>query len=429
MTNYSASSHWFPALFIHEWGHAFGLDHTFGIDQWGNGDGIADTPIDIFAESAAACAPKPANCACPDVSPFPVPYNTTCPNNFMGYWNRGYFSPTQINTIRSSILFDYRYAARTGPSSTPLPNPTGWTYITADEHWSGLNVKGNVRVESGNTLTIEGFCYFGAGATIEVEGNATLILDCAWLMGLGDAWWNGIRLLGDHSKPQTPAHQGSLQMQNSSIRNAIDAIHNGDWQCPGGYSIPSGGIIDVSNSSFLYNARDVALVKYEDYSDPYGLVVKPYQANFTNVTFLKAVEGDLNVQREASVSLWGVQNVLFDNCEFTQQQADIDLQQALNKTAIFMQNASINLKNSTISNYNNGIRSYTTFKRFNYSTIENNLIRGTRFAIYADGDRNISKLEPRKPSRRKSIQYLSHNYQFTSPKSCRNRNKRQWACK
>ncbi len=379
---------WTVGLLAHEFGHVLGLYHTFSLGSFNDGDGISDTPDDIYVTSAAGCAPLPAGCGCPASTPYP---GNICPDNFMGYNTRNYWSPIQIGIMRKTAIENKQYAL-TNPVSSPLPTAaaSGWLDITSSTTWNThQSISSNVRVKSGATLTITKSVGFLKDAVVEIEPGAELILNCANLYAR-NGLWTGIRLLGDNTLAQNLQNQGKLTIDNSLVSGASDAIYNGGFSnCT---VIPSGGIINVSNSHFLNNLRDIALVKYEP-SQAWGHWLADwvdYEASFTNTIFEKNndFKNPDNLYRGASISLWGVHGVIFDDCEIKNFSAFRD-DSSMPGEGLYLLDASIKMNDSEISHYRSGIRSFSSKPILKGSQVNNCRFKNLRYSAYLSGGQLI----------------------------------------
>lgn len=317
---------WDPNFILaHELGHALGLNHTWCSSKSipCDGDGYADTPNETV----------------------PCPTSSTCPNNVMGPFgtDRYYFSPTQIGRM-------HQWLKNLLSSKIINLNYNSWieTSITQNTTYSGINnASTGLRVTSGNTLKITGTLLMPPYSKIIVEPNARLVLDCGTITGYGGIW-KGIILLGQNYVPQDTLTQAKLIMRNnSSIANALDGVRNYEDACnPSSFS---GGIIEVSNSSFISNVRDVGL---EGYLPVNPLLTMPffnfhnYQATFTNVLFRKGINyvNPDNYVRDSWIYIDGVQGVTFEGCEFAYENGfNNGLVHA--KNAILVVNGGINMLN------------------------------------------------------------------------------------
>lgn len=164
------------SLFLHESGHSFGLQHT-----WGGNDGCDDTP-------------NHPNCwdhnspACPD---------GVYSNNVMDYNNsQSAFTPCQLGKVHYTFS---RIGSVQRKYLVPMwckYKPDSTIYISANDIvWnSSRDLEGDVVVQNGGILTIQCRVSMPPGAKIIVKPRGTLILDGAHLTNVCNKQWEGIEL-------------------------------------------------------------------------------------------------------------------------------------------------------------------------------------------------------------------------------------------
>ncbi len=359
---------WDPNYILaHELGHILGLNHTWCpisttlCDE----DGYDDTPKEIL----------------------PCPPLSTCPNNVMGPFGttRDYFSPTQIGRMHQWIKYFLS------------PKVKGFTYnawvetpITQNTTYNGIiSATTGLRITSGNTLKVTGTLLMPPYSKIIVEPNARLVLDCGSIKGYGGIW-KGVVLLGQNWVPQDTLTQAKLIMRNnSSIAYALDGVRNYENACnPTSFT---GGIIEVSDSRFINNVRDVGLQGYLPVSPALTLPFfnsYKYQAEFKNVTFQKTRDyrNPDGYIRASSVYLDGIQGVLFKDCEFSFG-AGFNTSTAHAKTAILAVNGGVNMLDG--GNAFNGLQDAIVLRntqpRYIGSQINNNSFFWCERAITNEG--------------------------------------------
>mgnify|MGYP000698782625 CR=1 FL=1 len=384
VTFWNHDTAWHSDLIAHELGHCLGLVHTFR-NTFADGDNLSDTPDDIYVTSASGCAPAPVDCGCPPVTPYP---GNVCPDNYMGYNQRHYWSPLQVGIMRRTAVEELSHLMVTPPSvNQDTSSALGWREITQNETWdTPRSIDSNIRVKTGNTLTITSSLGLKKEAVIEVEPGAFLNLSCSYIYGK-NGLWQGIRVLGDNTKEQNSTWQGTLDISNSVITNATDAIMNGNiWSCA---VTPSGGIIDVDSSLFYNNLRDIALVKYEP-SQAWGHWLADwvdYKAEFSNTRFVKdqRFENPNNLYRGASISLWGVHGVKFNDCEVLMPNADFRDSSAMPVDGIYLLDATAQIDKSEIYFYTYGLRSFNSKPIFRGSKITETQFRHNRYGVFFSG--------------------------------------------
>tara|TARA_B100000378_G_scaffold276004_1_gene273051 strand:- start:171 stop:2381 length:2211 start_codon:yes stop_codon:yes gene_type:complete len=126
-----------------------------------------------------------------------------------------------------------------------------------------------------------------------------------------------------------------------------------------------------------YNDAEFAGVWFADWAD--------YQAEFTNVDFKNDHYFETyGHYRGASVSLWGVHGVVFNNCRVLQFSLYRDLPGVPNE-AIFMLDASIKMNGGRIDYFPYGIRSFSTKSTLIGSAISGVRLNSNRYGIYLGG--------------------------------------------
>ncbi|MBD99580.1 MAG: hypothetical protein CMO34_07030, partial [Verrucomicrobia bacterium] len=186
--------------------------------------------------------------------------------------------------------------------------------INSNTTWNtNKTVLGEVRIKSGNTLTISGANttismsdekLTGTLSFITVEKGAKLIVDAATITRDSrclNSTWNGIRILGDNSLSQNPpSNQGVLELRNGAlIDHAMYAISFGE-----GTWTDFGGIVDAKDATFRVYRRGVELMSYP----------------FTNTsTFERCTFEYVNSITESPLPLitaWDNRGVRFIGCSF-----------------------------------------------------------------------------------------------------------------
>lgn len=145
----------------------------------------------------------------------------------------------------------------------PCQEASGTLDITQNTTW--LNDKWlsqNIKVKSGNILTLKGRLRLMSNAKIWVEPGAQLIVNGGSLTSACEDMWYGIILLGNPSLSQSANNQGRAYFLNNAIvSNAEYAVSNLN-RIPGDGLYPSGGVIQASNSTFRNNKNDIELSNY-----------------------------------------------------------------------------------------------------------------------------------------------------------------------
>ena len=178
-------------------------------------------------------------------------------------------------------------------------------------------VCGKVTIDSTETITWQGkTVYCGSRASLIVRPGGKLILDADTLTNACPGkMWQGIEVVGDRTKHQTAANQGTVILRNGAIiENAHCAIKTrlGDdnW-------FTTGGIVQCSNSTFNNNRRAVEFLSYADSLSSGNIADNKSwfkDCTFTlddNNLFLSHGMQFLN-----HVTLWDVKGVSFEGCTF-----------------------------------------------------------------------------------------------------------------
>lgn len=218
------------------------------------------------------------------------------------------FIATTSYTEYSDIALDNITIGPVHQNETPITisNPnTIWN--TDDEIYS------NIVIENGADLTINNSTILMHDETnIIVQPGGKLILNNSTINTMCEQnKWAGIQVWGDINNTQTEEYQGKLEMYNSTISNAHEAVQL--WK-PGDYS-KTGGMIYAENSTFLNNRRAISFLSFENLHPVFG-IESDYSATFERCTF----ENDENYLDDnpfhTFVSMWDVRGVKFKACEF-----------------------------------------------------------------------------------------------------------------
>lgn len=169
----------------------------------------------------------------------------------------------------------------------------------------------DVIVEPGVVLTINSNVYFGQSSSLIIKQSSKVILNNSTLTSVDMKKWQGIQVWGNINETQTEQYQGKIEMYNSTISNAHEAVQL--WK-PEDYS-KTGGMIYSENSTFLNNRRAVSFLSFENLHPQFG-IESDYSATFKRCTF----ENDENYLDDnpfhTFVSMWDVRGVKFKACKF-----------------------------------------------------------------------------------------------------------------
>ncbi len=142
-----------------------------------------------------------------------------------------------------------------------------FTHKTIDEDvvWeTNWSLKGNLIIETGNTLTIKEVVNMPPNSIIIIEPGAKLIVDGGHITNGCDQTWQGIEVHGHPTSP-FPSDQGELIVKNGAIiENAEMAVRN--YHFNNGTIPPDefqGGIIKANNSTFRNNIKTIDLRNFD----------------------------------------------------------------------------------------------------------------------------------------------------------------------
>ncbi|TNE53129.1 MAG: T9SS type A sorting domain-containing protein [Bacteroidetes bacterium] len=296
-------------------------------------------------------------------------------DNTMSQWEC--FSKNLPKVEITALKFDYctnTLMASTygrGFWKTPVPFATGTSFqenITENTTWDEpRQIANDIVVKTGNTLTIKSFVLFEKDRKITVEPGAKLNLEGATLTNYCDDFWAGIVVQGNSNLPQNQNNQGFVQMNNTTIENAKEALRF--WE-PNNYA-STGGYVFATNSKFINNWRSAEFIYYHDFStsDP-GVEIKN-RSFFTNCEFAwdNSYLGENSIA--PAVTMYHVNGVQFNACHFEDQRISVIQNPVLGTSGIGSLDASFvvqgTLKNPTLNQipsdwYDEGKYNVSTFK-------------------------------------------------------------------
>ncbi|PLX02195.1 MAG: hypothetical protein C0595_11750 [Marinilabiliales bacterium] len=191
--------------------------------------------------------------------------------------NNGSYPLTMVTDIEINYKNRKLYAATFGRGIWETSLEECKEYVNTDVHITGIqewnephSINTNLVIDPGATLTIKDAVYFNSESRFIIrEGeNGTegghLILDGAVLTnGCDDNYWKGIEVWGNGYEDQNPLYQGWITMKNNSvISNAeIGILANNPYYQNAAFNY-HGGIVHLSNSTFINN---IVSVQLEDY--------------------------------------------------------------------------------------------------------------------------------------------------------------------
>ncbi len=328
---------------LHEIGHTFGLSHTHSPDQF------SDT-----------YSPEYYTANYPDGWCDPTT-DYQCSNNVMGYnKSKTYLSPYQLGEIHRVFSGDYHTRFLTFCDY----DSNNTTTINSSQTWDiGKVFGGDIRITSGNTLTVECMISLPPGGKIIVESGGTLVLDGAHLTNsCENGLWNGIEVYGINSADQTSSSQGKVIIKNNSLIEYSKEI-----------SAINGGIIQADDSKFLNTDRAAEFLWYSP-------TVYNSASYFDNCEF--EINNDYynyDQSLRPFITLNGIKGVEISNCSFT----NISTTETYDDlgTAIHSVDASYTVDNCEIEDLYYGIDVRNTDATYDVSII-NSTINGNSRGIF-----------------------------------------------
>ncbi len=192
-----------------------------------------------------------------------------------------------------------------------VANCTPYT-VSINETWNDdRTYLCDVVVESGVELVINSIIKFSQTSKLIVKSGGKLVLNNCLLTSIDNKKWAGIEVWGNINETQTEEFQGKLEMYNSTIEHAHEAVQL--WK-PGDYN-KTGGMIYAENSNFTNNHRAVSFLSYKNLHPVFG-IESDYSATFKRCTF-KTDEYYLDDNPFYTyVTMWKVRGIKFRACEF-----------------------------------------------------------------------------------------------------------------
>lgn len=291
-----------------------------------------------FTDKSKGLPPYPVNCLAYQVgsddiiylgSDAGVYYWDKNANNMDGEWkcfNNG-FAPAIVTKIDVHSCRGLVIASTYGRSlwqAPMLPN-NGETHITQSESW----VAGSERyfmkslvIDPGVTLNIMGTVKFAPGTSLIIKPGARVNLNGGHLTaysecGIGPLNWEGVQVLGQNFNQDINTHGSFFISNNGKISLARTAVSNIAWGQQGFQWGTEGGIISGAGAQFLNNRRDLQFVSFHNYgySPGTGVFERDYMASFTNCTFKRDNQYNMDVPY-AAATLWDVNGISFIGCDF-----------------------------------------------------------------------------------------------------------------
>ena len=179
-------------------------------------------------------------------------------------------------------------------------------------------VVGTMIVNPSSILTIRGKLYLTSSARLIVNPGGKLIVDGGILTSACPGeMWQGIEVVGDRTKHQTAANQGTVILRNgATIENAVCGIRTGLREDNTQY-LTTGGIVKADTATFRNCAMDVMFLPYAD--EVMAGIQNNNVSHFNNCLFTVNSANHFagtGCARDTRVSLWDVCGVKFNGCVF-----------------------------------------------------------------------------------------------------------------
>ncbi len=204
-----------------------------------------------------------------------------------------------------------------------MPPLDSETLISENQTWETKYILGNsLRIQTGNTLTINSEVQLPKNAYIYVEKGAKLIIDGGHLYNACGLEWAGIFVEGEDNLEQGAllnSEQGFVWIKNEAI---IEGAHRGvkliGYTPQGGIEWGSaGGVLIASNSTFKNCKKAIAFYSYQNTNTVGELVNNNSRINacdfIVDQNYYTIFGEDAFVNQ---VSLWDVHGVKFVGCNF-----------------------------------------------------------------------------------------------------------------
>ena len=180
-------------------------------------------------------------------------------------------------------------------------------------------VCGKVEVDSADLVTWQNrTVYCGSTARLIVRPGGKLVVDGGTLTSACPGeMWQGIEVVGDRTKHQTAAKQGTVILRNSAvIEHAVCGIRTGLREDYTDF-LTTGGIVQADTATFRNCAMDVMFLSYADTMA--GGTLRNNSSRFNNCLFTVNSANHFagtDCPRSTRVSLWDVCGVKFNGCVF-----------------------------------------------------------------------------------------------------------------
>ncbi|MCJ8291090.1 MAG: T9SS type A sorting domain-containing protein [Crocinitomicaceae bacterium] len=244
----------------------------------------------------------------------------------MSQWEcfSNHLAKTRITDLSYNYCSRELYASTYGRGvwKTPVNLETRSTYsedIIGNEVWDvDRDVRSNIRVKTGSTLTITATIHIDADRKFIIEPGAKLIIDNGTLTNACAQYWTGIEVWGNESLSQDPQNQGHLITRNNSkIEYAKEAIST--WK-RGEYGT-TGGIVHVQNTDFVNNRTSAYFYPYHDINNQ---SIETLNVGFISDCRFIWNNSYIDESPEAGVIMYHVNGVTISGCDFLDNRLILD---------------------------------------------------------------------------------------------------------
>ena len=192
-------------------------------------------------------------------------------------------------------------------------------YITKDETWSRpRQVSDNVIIMPGVTLTVNTTVSCDGNVLFRVQPGCKIVVRDGKMTSSGEKLWYGIVVDGNRTLPQLPIHQGTLELIDATVENAIFAVGASSYEVSTRNS--AGGIIYADNTRFINNVTSVLYTSYGGFD--FLNRVKDNEGRFSDCSFTfdrNNLFEQNGFEFKNHVRMEGVRGIDFSNCSFENQ--------------------------------------------------------------------------------------------------------------
>lgn len=170
--------------------------------------------------------------------------------------SKKYLTPAQLNRMHRTLMTTNHHDY---VSCEDLTASTCNIVVTGNTTFdSPISIYGDIIVSSNATLTITSEVYLSKESTIDLEENATLIIDGGLLTNGCDDTWQGIRVTGGNTDFDVSIKNGSVVENTSSA--AVSMFPPLPWPDMAQHG---NGILQAENSTFNNTRRIVEFIAFQ----------------------------------------------------------------------------------------------------------------------------------------------------------------------